>query len=82
MGDRGKVFANIVYTITVVEKRPGLEDVARQLGMSYAVLHSRLIVRTSFCLDEVRDIVRAIPNQRLVSYLPDGTAALVLREMD
>jgi hypothetical protein len=76
MGDRGQEFANIVYTILVVEKRPRVEDAARALGMSYATLHSRLIARTCFSPDEVRDLVRAVPDPRLLNYVLDGTSFL------
>jgi hypothetical protein len=73
MGDRGQEFASIVYTILVIEKRPRVEDAARSLKMSYATLHSRLIARTSFSPDEVRELLRAVPDPRLLAYLLDGT---------
>lgn len=69
MAERGRDFADIVYTILVVEKSPGIEVVAAGLGMSYAALHSRLINRTCFSADEVRALVRIVPDVRLVDYL-------------
>ncbi|QFY62526.1 hypothetical protein FZ934_19215 (plasmid) [Rhizobium grahamii] len=73
MGDRGKEFASIAYTVLVVDRRPGVKAAARLLGMNYSTLHSRLIGRTSFSADEIRDLVRAVPDPRLVSYLLDGS---------
>lgn len=73
MAERGKDFADIVYTILVVEKKPDIAEVAEALGMTYAALHSRLINRTCFSADEIRALVRNVPDPRLVSYLLDGT---------
>ena len=73
MAERGRQFADIVYTILVVEKSPGIDHVARALGMTYAVLHSRLINRTCFSADEVRALIQVIPDPRLVGYLLEGT---------
>lgn len=73
MAERGKNFADIVYTILVVEKNPDIEAVATVLGMTYAVLHSRLINRTCFSADEIRALIRTVPDPRLVSYLLEGT---------
>jgi len=73
VSDRGKEFADLVYTILVVEKSPGLDEAARLLGMTYATLHSRVIARTCFSADEVRELIRVRPDPRLVSYLLDGT---------
>jgi hypothetical protein len=69
MAERGREFADIAYTVLVVEKKPGVETVAAALGMTYAVLHSRLINRTCFSADEINALVRAVPDVRLVNYL-------------
>lgn len=73
MTDRGRDFANIAYTILVVEKKPALEAAAAAMGMGYAALHSRLVGRTCFSAEEIRGLIRAVPDPRLVSYLLDGT---------
>lgn len=73
MLDRGRDFADIVYTILVPEKSTRLERAAGELGMAYATLHSRVINRTCFSADEIRKLVRTIGDPRLVSYLLDGT---------
>jgi hypothetical protein len=69
MAERGREFADIAYTVLVVEKKPGIETVAAALGMTYAVLHSRLINRTCFSADEINALVRAVPDVRLVNCL-------------
>jgi hypothetical protein len=73
MGDRGRGFADIAYTILVVEKTPSVERAAALLGMEYATLHSRLIGRTCFSADEIRDLICAVPDARLVSCLLEGS---------
>jgi hypothetical protein len=74
MTARGTAFANIAYTILVVERSPRIEEVAASLGMTYATLHSRLINRTCFSADEIVALLRAVPDARLVDYLLSGTA--------
>jgi len=50
-----------------------VEEVAVALGMSYAVLHSRIIARSAFSADEIRILLHLLPEQRLAPYLLDGT---------
>lgn len=69
MAERGREFADIAYTVLVVEKKPGVEAVATALGMTYAVLHSRLINRTCFSADEINALMRTVPDVRLVNCL-------------
>ncbi len=71
--NRGEDFAHIVYTLLVVEKQKSVEEAASVLGMSYASLHSRLIGRVPFSADEIRALIRMLPDARLVSYLLDGS---------
>jgi len=73
VSERGSDFAHIVYTLLVVEKAMTVEEAATALGISYAVLHSRIIARSAFSADEIRSLLRLLPDQRLVSYLLDGT---------
>lgn len=74
MSDRGKEFADLLYTLLVVEKTPSIGEAARSLGMTYATLHSRVVARTCFSADEIRELIRMKPDPRLVSYLLDGTS--------
>ncbi|MFC3690696.1 phage regulatory CII family protein [Chenggangzhangella methanolivorans] len=73
MAERGKDFADIAYTMMVVEKSHSIEAVAAALNMSYAALHARLINRTCFSADEIRGVIAAAPSAKLVSYLLEGT---------
>ncbi|MDM9624033.1 phage regulatory CII family protein [Rhizobium sp. S96] len=74
MASRGSEFANIVYTILVVEKSPDVAVVAAGLGISYSTLHSRLINRTCFSADEIRALLQVVPDARLVAYLLQDSA--------
>ncbi|MBW9115193.1 hypothetical protein JNB88_16240 [Rhizobium cauense] len=73
MADRGSEFAQIAYAILVIERQLSIEKVAAEIGVSYAVLHSRLIGRSVFSADEIRALIVAIPDPRLVAYLLEGT---------
>ena len=73
MSKRGKGFADIAYTMLVVNKQYAVQDVAIGLGMTYATLHSRLINRTCFSADEIRGFIAVAPNTKLVAYLLAGT---------
>jgi len=69
MTQRGRAFADIVYTILIVEKTYPVGMVATALGMNYAAFHSRLINRTCFSADEIQNLLEVVPDPRLASYL-------------
>jgi hypothetical protein len=69
MTQRGRAFADIVYTILIVERAYPVEAIAHALGMNYAAFHSRLINRTCFSPDEIQLLLEAVPDPRLASYL-------------
>ncbi|MBB3440509.1 hypothetical protein LVY75_18945 [Sinorhizobium sp. B11] len=69
MTQRGRAFADIVYTILIVEKAYPVEVVATALGMNYAAFHSRLISRTCFSAEEIQNLLEVVPDPRLASYL-------------
>lgn len=69
MTQRGRAFADIVYTILIVEKAYPVEVVATALSMNYAAFHSRLISRTCFSADEIQSLLEVMPDPRLASYL-------------
>lgn len=71
--ERGRDFADIAYTLLVVEKLQRIEDVADAIGMSYASLHARLINRTAFSADEIKAIIARVPDIRLIEYFLEGT---------
>lgn len=72
--DRGREFAGLVYTILIAEKRYLAKAIAAEMGIGYDSLHARLVNRTSFTANEIRDLIRAAPDPRLVAYLLRGTA--------
>ncbi|MBB3661079.1 hypothetical protein FHX15_006354 [Rhizobium sp. BK650] len=69
MTQRGRAFADIVYTILIVEKACPVEVVASALNMNYAAFHSRLISRTCFSAEEIQSLLEIVPDPRLASYL-------------
>lgn len=71
--DRGREFADLVYTVLVAEKKYPLKDVAERMGMQYATLHARLNQRVVFSPEEVRALIQAAPDIRLISYFLEGT---------
>jgi hypothetical protein len=75
--NRGEDFAHIVYTLLVVERQRTVEEAAVGLGMSYASLHSRVIARRPFSADEIRGLIKFLPDARLVSSLLDGSDFVV-----
>ena len=82
MPGRGEDFAHIVYTLLVVEKVRSIHEVANEIGMSYAVLHSRMIGRSTFSADEIRNLLKALPDPRLVGYLLEGTSFVPAGRID
>jgi len=74
MSDRGEAFAQLVHSILVGERRYPADEVAEAMGIGYDALYARLRNRVAFTADEIRDLVRAAPDPRLVAYLLRGTA--------
>lgn len=73
MTDRGKDFADLVYTVIVTERRYAAKRVAADMGIGYDALHARIVNRTAFSADEIRRLIRAAPDPRLVAWLLRGT---------
>jgi len=71
--ERGRAFADLVYTILVAEKKWPLKDVAERMGMQYATLHARLHQRVVFSPEEVRDLIAAAPDIRFIAFFLDDT---------
>lgn len=82
MDERGREFADLAYTVLVTEKRRSVEDVAVDIGMTYAALHARLINRTCFSADEIRALIRAVPDARFGGYLLEGTHFVAADRVD
>jgi len=71
--ERGRAFADLVYTVLVAEKKYPLKDVAERMGMQYATLHARLHRRVVFSPEEVQALIAAAPDIRLIGYFLDET---------
>lgn len=67
--ERGREFAQIVYTVLVIEKRWRVEDVAADMGMKYDTLYARVNGRVPFSAEEIRDLIRCAPDARLANYV-------------
>ena len=57
----------------IAEKKWPLKDVAKRMGMQYATLHARLHQRVVFSPEEVRDLIGAAPDIRLIEFFLDDT---------
>lgn len=66
--ERGREFADLVYTVLVAEKKWPLKDVAERMGMQYATLHARLHRRVVFSPEEVRELIAAAPDIRFIDF--------------
>jgi hypothetical protein len=71
--ERGREFADLVYTVLIAEKKWPLKDVAERMGMQYATLHARLHRRVVFSPEEVRDLIAAAPDIRFVAFFLDNS---------
>jgi hypothetical protein len=76
--ERGRAFADLVYTVLVAEKRWPLKEVAKRMGMQYATLHARLHRRVVFSPEEVRELIAAAPDIRFVSFFLEETPFLAV----
>lgn len=73
MTDRGREFADLAYTVVIVEKRFPLKRLALDMGLGYDALHARLTNRTAFSAEEIRKLIRAAPDPRFAGWLLRGT---------
>lgn len=71
--DRGAEFASLVYQIVVTEKLYSAKKVAMDMGLGYDAFHARAVNRTPFSADEIRRLIRVVPDSRLVAWLLRGT---------
>ncbi len=70
---RGEEFAQLVHRILVSGGQDSVRTIAAKMGLSYEVLYARISNRTPFSADEIRDLLRAVSDPRIVSYLLEGT---------
>ena len=71
--DRGRDFADLVYTVLIVEKKWPLKEVADRMEMQYATLHARLHQRVMFSPEEIRALIHAAPDVRFIAYFLDDS---------
>ena len=66
-------FAELAHRVLVHERGWSLQEVAEKMGMKYHTLYARLRGRVSFTPEEVRALLRIVPDARLANYLLEGT---------
>ena len=80
--DFHKEFASLVYTILVLDKRWSMKDVAAKLDMKYPTFYARVHERVEFSLAEAVALLKVMPDQRLASYLLDGSSFIAVKQDD
>ncbi|NOD97158.1 hypothetical protein GS610_08045 [Ruegeria sp. HKCCD6228] len=70
---RGNEFASLVHRILTTEAQFSSKDVARNMGLEYDAFYARLRNRTVFSANEIKDLLSAMPDARLVSYFLEET---------
>ncbi|NOD62113.1 MULTISPECIES: phage regulatory CII family protein [unclassified Ruegeria] len=70
---RGADFASLVHRILTTDTKYSSKNIAAQMGMKYDAFYSRLRNRTLFSADEIQDLIRVMPDVRLVAYLLEET---------
>jgi len=71
--DRGAAFAALVHQVVIDERRHAAKAVAAALGLSEPAFYARTANRVPFSADEIRALIAAAPDPRLVAYLLRGT---------
>lgn len=79
---RGKDFADLVYGIVIQGKRYRASDVAAAMGLGYHAFNARCTGKTPFSADEIRRLLSAAPDPRLVAYLLRGTPYVPAERID
>lgn len=71
---RGEEFADLVHRILVTDDRYSLATAASSMGLLYQTLYAKVRNRTTFSAEEIRGLIRAVPDPRIISYFLEGTA--------
>lgn len=71
--ERGAAFAALVHQVVIDERRFPAKAVAAALGLSEHVFYARTSNRVPFSAEEIRALLAAAPDPRLVAYLLRGT---------
>jgi hypothetical protein len=75
-------FAQLVYQLVVVERLKSLQEVADSLGLTYPTMHARLNNRVHFRPHEIRELIRLLPDTRLVMHFLEETPFVVAERAD
>lgn len=70
-------FASLCYQIIVVEKVVRTAEVAERIGLSSAALYGRLRGRSAFRAEEIRRVIAAVPDQRLIRFFADDSRYVI-----
>ena len=84
--DDEEAFANLINMILTVSKGDDLsiKGIASRMGMSEANLRARIRndhKRTKFTLGQVRDLIRAVDDERIPSFFVENTQFIVARRV-
>ncbi|MBU1345582.1 MAG: hypothetical protein KKA16_01380 [Alphaproteobacteria bacterium] len=70
-------FARLCYQIFVVEKVVRTAEVADRIGLSSGALYGRLRGRSAFRAEEIRRLIAAVPDQRLIRFFADDSLYVI-----
>jgi Phage regulatory protein CII (CP76) len=70
---RGEDFADLVHRVLVNDDRYSLATAASGMGMLYETLYARVRNRTCFSAEEIRSLIKTVPDPRIVSYFLEAT---------
>ena len=65
-----------------MEEKASLADVAEQMGLSYAVLHSRIIGLTRFRAAEIKQLIEIVSEPRLARFFIDDERFVLAAKPD
>ncbi len=80
--ERGRAFAGLVHQVVIDERRYAAKKVAAALGLSEPAFYARTSNRVPFSADEIRALLAAAPDPRLVTYLLRGTPYVAAERLE
>jgi DNA gyrase/topoisomerase IV subunit A len=75
-------FARLVYQLVIVEKSKNLTEIATALNLNYDAMHSRVNNRVHFKPGEIREILKILPDSRLVMHFLKETPFVIAERAD
>jgi hypothetical protein len=73
MSDAGKEFAQLLYTLLIVEEVKSVKQVAAHLGIKEQSLYSRLYGRVRFSVEEAKAILEFLNDMRIADYFLENS---------